>query len=86
MISNSMIFYVFPFLLFYYILLWGCTEYSYSCVDTVVARFRPQNKIELANGGEPIVEFDSEDTCKINVNLKAFFSPSPLFRFSSDAC
>ncbi|KKZ61847.1 kinesin heavy chain [[Emmonsia] crescens] len=32
----------------------------------VVARFRPQNKIELANGGEPIVEFDSEDTCKIN--------------------
>ncbi|PGH00232.1 kinesin heavy chain [Blastomyces parvus] len=32
----------------------------------VVARFRPQNKIELASGGEPIVEFDSEDTCKIN--------------------
>ncbi|OJD21019.1 kinesin heavy chain [Blastomyces percursus] len=32
----------------------------------VVARFRPQNKIELASGGEPIVEFESEDTCKIN--------------------
>ncbi|OAX80926.1 kinesin heavy chain, partial [Emergomyces africanus] len=31
-----------------------------------VARFRPQNKIELANGGEPIVEFESEDTCRLN--------------------
>ncbi|KAL1985450.1 hypothetical protein VTN96DRAFT_7893 [Rasamsonia emersonii] len=32
----------------------------------VVARFRPQNKVELASGGEPIVEFESEDTCRIN--------------------
>ncbi|EED19062.1 kinesin family protein (KinA), putative [Talaromyces stipitatus ATCC 10500] len=32
----------------------------------VVARFRPQNKIELASGGEPIVEFEANDTCKIN--------------------
>lgn len=32
----------------------------------VVARFRPQNKVELANGGQPIVEFQSEDTCSIN--------------------
>ncbi|KAJ9236345.1 putative kinesin family protein [Paecilomyces variotii] len=32
----------------------------------VVARFRPQNKVELASGGEPIVEFETEDTCKIN--------------------
>ncbi|KAF4554390.1 Kinesin heavy chain-like protein 1 [Elsinoe fawcettii] len=31
----------------------------------VVARFRPQNKIELASGGNPIVEFESEDTCKV---------------------
>ncbi|KAG8628731.1 hypothetical protein KVT40_002596 [Elsinoe batatas] len=31
----------------------------------VVARFRPQNKIELGSGGKPIVEFDSEDTCKV---------------------
>ncbi|KAH3919171.1 kinesin-like protein [Parastagonospora nodorum] len=31
----------------------------------VVARFRPQNKIELASGGEPIVDFNSEDTCTI---------------------
>lgn len=33
----------------------------------VVARFRPQNKIELANGGEPVVDFPSDDTCTINV-------------------
>ncbi|KAI6087815.1 kinesin-domain-containing protein [Hypoxylon rubiginosum] len=32
----------------------------------VVARFRPQNKIELASGGEPIVSFDGPDTCAIN--------------------
>lgn len=31
----------------------------------VVARFRPQNKIELASGGEPIVNFQSEDTCEL---------------------
>ncbi|KAF2020841.1 kinesin-domain-containing protein [Aaosphaeria arxii CBS 175.79] len=34
----------------------------------VVARFRPQNKMEIASGGEPIVEFSSEDTCKIQSN------------------
>ncbi|KAI1336467.1 P-loop containing nucleoside triphosphate hydrolase protein [Xylariaceae sp. FL0016] len=32
----------------------------------VVARFRPQNKVELASGGEPIVSFDGADTCAIN--------------------
>ncbi|KAJ4359664.1 Kinesin heavy chain [Didymosphaeria variabile] len=32
----------------------------------VVARFRPQNKIEIASGGEPIVEFKDEDTCSIS--------------------
>ncbi|TKX24784.1 kinesin heavy chain [Elsinoe australis] len=31
----------------------------------VVARFRPQNKIELSSGGQPVVEFESEDTCKV---------------------
>ncbi|KAI9847579.1 MAG: Kinesin heavy chain [Sclerophora amabilis] len=31
----------------------------------VVARFRPQNKTEVASGGEPIVAFDSEDTCNV---------------------
>ncbi|KAJ9663973.1 hypothetical protein H2198_000476 [Neophaeococcomyces mojaviensis] len=32
----------------------------------VVARFRPQNKVEVANGGQPIVRFESDDTCIIN--------------------
>ncbi|KAF1956971.1 kinesin-domain-containing protein [Byssothecium circinans] len=31
----------------------------------VVARFRPQNKVEIASGGEPIVEFKDDDTCTI---------------------
>ena len=33
----------------------------------VVARFRPQNKIELGEGGTPIVAFDGDDTCTIEV-------------------
>ncbi|EOO01454.1 putative kinesin heavy chain protein [Phaeoacremonium minimum UCRPA7] len=32
----------------------------------VVARFRPQNRIELDSGGQPIVRFDGEDTCTID--------------------
>ncbi|KAJ5593816.1 uncharacterized protein N7459_000024 [Penicillium hispanicum] len=32
----------------------------------VVARFRPQNKVELSSGGTPIVEFESEESCNIN--------------------
>ncbi|KAJ4295484.1 Kinesin heavy chain [Kalmusia sp. IMI 367209] len=32
----------------------------------VVARFRPQNKIEIASGGEPIVDFKDEDTCSVS--------------------
>ncbi|KAL2755238.1 hypothetical protein ACRALDRAFT_1064934 [Sodiomyces alcalophilus JCM 7366] len=32
----------------------------------VVARFRPQNKVELESGGQPIVTFDAEDTCTID--------------------
>ncbi|KAI9870580.1 MAG: Kinesin heavy chain, partial [Pleopsidium flavum] len=31
-----------------------------------VARFRPQNKAELALGGESIVDFETEDTCNLN--------------------
>ncbi|KAH9825974.1 Kinesin heavy chain [Teratosphaeria destructans] len=31
----------------------------------VVARFRPQNKIEVAAGSEQIVEFNSEDSCTV---------------------
>lgn len=33
----------------------------------VVARFRPQNKAELASGGRPVVSFESEDTCNVTV-------------------
>lgn len=32
----------------------------------VVARFRPQNKIEVAAGSEQIVEFSSDDTCSVS--------------------
>ncbi|KAK3318660.1 P-loop containing nucleoside triphosphate hydrolase protein [Apodospora peruviana] len=32
----------------------------------VVARFRPQNKIEIESGGQPIVSFDGPDTCTID--------------------
>uniref|UniRef100_A0A8H7NPD4 Kinesin-like protein n=1 Tax=Bionectria ochroleuca TaxID=29856 RepID=A0A8H7NPD4_BIOOC len=32
----------------------------------VVARFRPQNKVELESGGKPIVAFDSEDSCTVD--------------------
>ncbi|KAI9706110.1 MAG: Kinesin heavy chain [Candelina mexicana] len=38
---------------------------SYNTIK-VVARFRPQNKIELASGGEPIVAFQTEDTCHLD--------------------
>lgn len=38
----------------------------------VVARFRPQNKVELASGGEPIVDFETEETCRINVRDLSF--------------
>lgn len=34
----------------------------------MVARFRPQNKAELALGGESIVDFETEDTCNLNVS------------------
>ncbi|KAI9672879.1 MAG: Kinesin heavy chain [Trizodia sp. TS-e1964] len=38
---------------------------SYNTIK-VVARFRPQNKIELQAGGEPVVAFESEETCSLN--------------------
>lgn len=37
----------------------------------VVARFRPQNKIEINSGGQPIVRFDGADTCTIDVSLES---------------
>jgi kinesin family protein 5 len=33
----------------------------------VVARFRPQNRTEVDLGGQPIVAFESEDTCVLDV-------------------
>ncbi|PHH88055.1 hypothetical protein CDD83_8054 [Cordyceps sp. RAO-2017] len=32
----------------------------------VVARFRPQNRVELDSGGKPIVSFSSEDSCSLD--------------------
>ncbi|RDA88711.1 hypothetical protein CP532_4132 [Ophiocordyceps camponoti-leonardi (nom. inval.)] len=32
----------------------------------VVARFRPQNRVELESGGKPIVTFSSEDSCSLD--------------------
>lgn len=37
----------------------------------VVARFRPQNRVELESGGQPIVKFEGDDTVKIDVRLHA---------------
>ena len=33
----------------------------------VVARFRPQNRTEIELGGQPIVRFETEDTCSLDV-------------------
>ncbi|KAK5954323.1 hypothetical protein OHC33_004896 [Knufia fluminis] len=32
----------------------------------VVARFRPQNRVEVGNGGSPIVQFEGDDTCSVS--------------------
>lgn len=37
----------------------------------VVARFRPQNRIELDSGGKPIVSFNADDSCTLDVLLLA---------------
>ena len=50
----------------------------------VVARFRPQNKIELESGGKPIVTFDSDDTCTIDV-CSTKFTPLSKYR-TCDGC
>lgn len=44
----------------------------------VVARFRPQNKLELSSGGKPVVEFLGDYSCAIDVCLS--LSPSPLHK------
>lgn len=35
----------------------------------VVARFRPQNRIENEQGGLPVVRFEADDTCAIDVGV-----------------
>jgi hypothetical protein len=35
----------------------------------VVLRFRPQNRREIESGGQPIVQFESEDTCRLDVRI-----------------
>lgn len=49
----------------------------------VVARFRPQNRIEIESGGKPIVTFDSDDTCTLDVYIALLCSilPSLMPRF-----
>ncbi len=36
----------------------------------VVARFRPQNRIEIESGGQPIVRFEGDDTCTVDVRSR----------------
>ncbi|KAK2749392.1 hypothetical protein FQN57_006324 [Myotisia sp. PD_48] len=56
---------------------------SYNTIK-VVARFRPQNKIEIANHGETIVEFDSEETCRLySKNVPSSFTFDRIFEMSS---
>lgn len=57
-----------------------------STIDSikVVARFRPPNKIEQANGGQPIVGFESDDTC--NVNGSGNFTFDRIFDTKSQQC
>jgi hypothetical protein len=48
----------------------------------VVARFRPQNRTEIELGGQPIVEFDSEDTCRLDVCIPPDDSEHLLTRWA----
>ncbi|KAK5221015.1 Kinesin heavy chain [Exophiala xenobiotica] len=50
----------------------------------VVARFRPQNKVEVAHGGQPIVQFMGEDTCQVQSSeTNAPFTFDRVFDMSS---
>ena len=49
------------------LLITGRSIYLLIRLYAVVARFRPPNKAELASGGDQIVDFETEDTCSINV-------------------
>lgn len=46
----------------------------------VVARFRPQNKVELESGGKPIVAFDSEESCTVEVGCMLRLHAGSLVR------
>ncbi|KIX03207.1 uncharacterized protein Z518_06759 [Rhinocladiella mackenziei CBS 650.93] len=50
----------------------------------VVARFRPQNKVEIANGGQPMVQFAGDDTCLVQSSeTNAPFTFDRVFGMSS---
>ncbi|OCT47021.1 Kinesin heavy chain [Cladophialophora carrionii] len=50
----------------------------------VVARFRPQNKVENANGGQPIVQFTGDDTVQLQSSeTNAPFTFDRVFDMSS---
>ncbi|RPA79083.1 kinesin-domain-containing protein [Ascobolus immersus RN42] len=50
----------------------------------VVARFRPQNKIEIREGGSPIVRFPSEETCVLDSeNAQGSFTFDRIFDMNS---
>lgn len=64
---------------FYEVSSWLVQELILFCA--VVARFRPPNKAELACGGDSIVDFETEDTCSINVGRAPV-----LFSYSQFGC
>ncbi|PNP45867.1 kinesin heavy chain [Trichoderma gamsii] len=50
----------------------------------VVARFRPQNRVEIESGGKPIVAFSSEDTCTLDSKeAQGSFTFDRIFDMSS---
>ncbi|KAK4949814.1 hypothetical protein LTR10_011656 [Elasticomyces elasticus] len=52
--------------------------------SAVVARFRPQNKVEVSNGGQPIVQFSGDDTCQLqSAETNAPFTFDRVFDMSS---
>ena len=53
-------------------------------IHPVVARFRPQNKIELSNGGQPVVQFAGDDTVQLQSSeTNAPFTFDRVFDMSS---
>ena len=52
-------------------------------LSAVVARFRPQNKTEIAHGGEPIVKFLDDETCSITSSPNAPFAFDRVFDMAS---